>query len=117
MAKRKPALLESNPPRNSHSETHRNDEWARRFYRRVLFHRSGRFPHASENSRLCLLKRHWCTIAKRGMRPFPVVIVLQKLTEPFACIREVAIPRQIHFLALQCAHEALCDRIDIRVAG
>ena len=50
LAKRRRALLESNPPRDSQPETHPNDEAGEGVQPSPGFHRMDRFPHASENS-------------------------------------------------------------------
>jgi hypothetical protein len=49
LVKRRRALLESNPPRNSRPETHPDDERGLGL-QRLSPHRMDRFPHASENS-------------------------------------------------------------------
>ncbi|PYV05592.1 MAG: hypothetical protein DMG26_05005 [Acidobacteria bacterium] len=59
LVKRRRAMLESNPPRNSQLETHRDDEAgavvkcseaAAPAKTALPSHRIDRFPHASENS-------------------------------------------------------------------
>jgi len=49
--KRRRALLENNPPRNSQLETH-PPRWAEARCQKSCLHRMDRFPHAWKNSRI-----------------------------------------------------------------
>src|ERR1017187_7497276 len=88
-------------------------------------HRMDRFPHASENS-YGLLRESRCqhprrrrqafelagrTIAERGVEPFLVVDLLQKLADASPGFGQVAILAAIDFFALQRLHERFTRRV------
>jgi len=67
LAKRRRALVETNPPRNSQPETHPDDERGRRRRRRRL-HRMDRFPHALKNSSSKAPRSGVLVVARRQVR-------------------------------------------------
>src|SRR5215210_6633541 len=90
LVKRRRAMLESTPPRNSQPETHPDDERRRRPAGRRL-HRMERFPDAWENSLrkpprsgilfVLRFEFRWRQIAKRGVKPLLVVDFFEKLRD------------------------------------
>src|SRR5580698_6797243 len=120
-------MLESKPPRNSLLETHPHDEWGRKLQSERL-HRMERFPYASKNSygkspRSGILflelgfERHRSQVAQRRVQALAVVHLVDEVRQAGADFVPVAIPVQIHLLALQRFHKAFGLGIVVRIAG
>src|SRR5256885_13603735 len=96
LVKRRRALLESNPPRNSQPETHRDGETgegppgpsSNSFLQRL-----DRFPHASKNSfrSLALFENGRRHVPQRGMQPLAVVYVLHEVSDGFPGVFQIAV--------------------------
>jgi len=99
LAKRKQALLENIPPRNSQQETHRIE----------------RFPDAWKNSSRKLPRSsflllgcevsfefRWWDIAKCGGKPPPVIDRFQELTDRGTRFRQIPVLVTMYLFVLQC---------------
>ena len=105
--KRRRALLESNPPRNSQLETHRDDEaggGGKAVPGPIESHRIERFPDAWENSYRKLPRSGLLVlrgevgfelgrrqVAERRVKPFLVVDLFQKLADRRAGLGQIAV--------------------------
>ena len=121
--------METNPPRNSQSETHPDDERGRRPCGWRL-HRMDRFPDASENSSRKLprsgilvvlrgevgfeLRRQH--VAERRVQALLVVDLLQEVMDRGARLGQVPVFVAMDLFLLQGFHERLAGRVVIRVA-
>src|SRR6185437_2111215 len=128
LVKQRRALVETNPPRNSQSETHPDDEWGRRPEGGAPLSED-RFPDAWENSsrklpRSGILFREDLVglelgrrqVAERRVEAFLVVDLFEELADRSARLGQVAVFVAQDLLVLERLHERFAGRVIPRIA-